>query len=425
MIHLTRALDPPLARRAACTSTTRRNGPRRRSRSACSSGSRRFSACTRSSAVALAFLLNLNRVAVLLGVYSNLPWIIGAYYASTTMIGAAMLGTRLPPGFGDRLAELFELSVFEGEFWRELGGVLMPLFWPFIVGSTLGAIVLAMAAYPLALAFVTSRKRLRTSSTTNNEVSIADLTLETAAGEPRRLQSLSVMIIAGSFWRKVIVTTVAAGGFVSLYEVTILDSKDGGPERGREHAMPPPAPGARLAFTRHGLLQGADDGVGRGGAGAAIAASDPVAAAGRLGRRDRRRTIAKYDGIYTILDTGPAVQGPRDRHLHVELLRGAGVRPQPVRLTVLRLGWNPRATTPSFMDRLFRRPNARADQPLAAVPAAAGSAQLSGPTGPGNRSVIGRPTDRSSTSVVTLTRLPVTVLSLSSAARSCTAARTA
>ncbi len=34
------------------------------------------------------------------------------------------------------------------------------------------------------------------------------------------------MIIAGSFWRKVVVTAVAAVGFVSLYEVTMLDSKD-------------------------------------------------------------------------------------------------------------------------------------------------------------------------------------------------------
>ena len=35
-----------------------------------------------------AFLLNLNRVAVLLGVYSNLPWIIAPYYAFATMVGA-------------------------------------------------------------------------------------------------------------------------------------------------------------------------------------------------------------------------------------------------------------------------------------------------------------------------------------------------
>ena len=42
-------------------------------------------------AVILAFVLNLNRVAVLMGVYSNLPWIIAGYYAFTTMMGAAIL----------------------------------------------------------------------------------------------------------------------------------------------------------------------------------------------------------------------------------------------------------------------------------------------------------------------------------------------
>jgi uncharacterized protein (DUF2062 family) len=112
-------------------------------------------------AVALAFALNLNRVAVLLGVYSNLPWIIGAYYASTTMLGAAILRTRLPDGFRDRLGALFELSVVQGGFWRELARLLQPLLWPFTVGSTIGAILLAAAAYPLALAFINSRKRLQ------------------------------------------------------------------------------------------------------------------------------------------------------------------------------------------------------------------------------------------------------------------------
>jgi len=33
------------------------------------------------------------------------------------------------------------------------------------------------------------------------------------------------MIIAQSFWRKAIVTVIAAGGFVALYEVTAFDSK--------------------------------------------------------------------------------------------------------------------------------------------------------------------------------------------------------
>ena len=53
-------------------------------------------------AIAFAFLLNLNRVAVLLGVYSNLPWIIAPYYAFATMVGAPI--TRAPDSAGIPLA---------------------------------------------------------------------------------------------------------------------------------------------------------------------------------------------------------------------------------------------------------------------------------------------------------------------------------
>jgi len=111
-------------------------------------------------AVIAAFLLNLNRVAVLLGVYSNLPWIIGPYYAFATMAGARITGHRLPPGLKSQLAALFDMTVFGTEFWRQLITILKPLFWPYTVGSTFGAIVLAALAYPLALAFVTSRRRI-------------------------------------------------------------------------------------------------------------------------------------------------------------------------------------------------------------------------------------------------------------------------
>jgi uncharacterized protein (DUF2062 family) len=38
--------------------------------------------------------------------------------------------------------------------------VMKPLFWPYTVGSMLCALVLAAAAYHLALAFVTSRRRI-------------------------------------------------------------------------------------------------------------------------------------------------------------------------------------------------------------------------------------------------------------------------
>jgi uncharacterized protein (DUF2062 family) len=39
--------------------------------------------------------------------------------------------------------------------------ILTPFLWPYVVGSLIGAGVLAGVAYPLALGFVTSRKRIR------------------------------------------------------------------------------------------------------------------------------------------------------------------------------------------------------------------------------------------------------------------------
>jgi len=113
-------------------------------------------------ALAFAFLLNLNRVAVLLGVYSNLPWFVAPYFAFTTMVvGAPITGHRIPPGFRQQVAELFELSLFKGDFWHRLVVILKPFFWPYTVGSLIGAAVLSALAYPLALGFVTSRRRIR------------------------------------------------------------------------------------------------------------------------------------------------------------------------------------------------------------------------------------------------------------------------
>jgi uncharacterized protein (DUF2062 family) len=110
-------------------------------------------------AIVCAFFLNLNRVAVLLGVYANLPWIIAPYYASVTLAGAKITGHRPPPGFKSQFGSLFDLSLYHLEFWRRLITILKPLLVPYFVGSMIGAIALAALAYPLALAFVTSRRR--------------------------------------------------------------------------------------------------------------------------------------------------------------------------------------------------------------------------------------------------------------------------
>jgi uncharacterized protein (DUF2062 family) len=112
-------------------------------------------------ALLVAFMLNLNRVAVLVGVYSNLPWFLAPYYAIATMVGAELTGRRPPAELRSQLGQLFELSLFHDDFWRRLVVILRPLLWPYTVGSLFCALVLAAAAYHVALAFVESRQRLK------------------------------------------------------------------------------------------------------------------------------------------------------------------------------------------------------------------------------------------------------------------------
>jgi uncharacterized protein len=113
-----------------------------------------------SMAIIAAFLLNLNRVAVLIGVYSNLPWFLAPYYAIATMVGSELTGKRPPPDFRMHLGQLFELSLFQEDFWHRLLTLMRPLLWPYAVGSMLCAAVLAAAAYHLALAFLDSRRKI-------------------------------------------------------------------------------------------------------------------------------------------------------------------------------------------------------------------------------------------------------------------------
>ncbi len=110
--------------------------------------------------ILFAFLLNLNRVAVLLGVYSNLPWMLAPYYATATWLGAQVTRDRLPADLRPRLTSLFELSLLHDKFWQGLFAIIKPLLWPYTVGSLVGAVAVAAAAYPLALAFVRSRRRI-------------------------------------------------------------------------------------------------------------------------------------------------------------------------------------------------------------------------------------------------------------------------
>jgi uncharacterized protein len=110
-------------------------------------------------AIVIAFLFNLNRVAVLVGAYSNMPWFLAAWYAVATAAGAWLLGTQLPAGFGERLGTLFSLSLFRADFWRTIVAEMRPLFWPYFVGSAIGSTVLSVIAYWLSFGFIEARHR--------------------------------------------------------------------------------------------------------------------------------------------------------------------------------------------------------------------------------------------------------------------------
>ena len=105
-----------------------------------------------------AFALRLNRIAVLIGVYSNLPWIIGPYYALSTAAGALLLGTDPPPDLAERVSALLTLSPWRRVFWTELVRLVRPWLWPFMLGSTLGAVLLGFVAYRGSFAFLTARR---------------------------------------------------------------------------------------------------------------------------------------------------------------------------------------------------------------------------------------------------------------------------
>jgi 3D (Asp-Asp-Asp) domain-containing protein len=188
------------------------------------------------------------------------------------------------------------------------------------------------------------------------------------------------MFITRSFWRKVVATVGAAVGFVFVYEATIRDSRYAARQAVLTDSSAIPQPGSQLRFTATAYCKGETtaSGVGvRTGIAAADPSLLPVGTVVRLDTPD-----ARYDGIWTIMDTGPAVQGRTiDLYLwscHDALRFGR----RPIQLTVLRLGWNPQNSEPGRVDTLFRqREIDRAAMPLPVKPLESAGA-LSAPAVP-------------------------------------------
>jgi hypothetical protein len=110
-------------------------------------------------ALIVAFVFNLNRVAVILGVYTNLPWFMAPYYTLTTVAAAEVMGVKMPPHFAHQLRAVFDLSLLSRQFWTALGTLVEPLVWPFTLGSLAGALVLSAAAFVVARPFIEAGRK--------------------------------------------------------------------------------------------------------------------------------------------------------------------------------------------------------------------------------------------------------------------------
>jgi 3D (Asp-Asp-Asp) domain-containing protein len=157
--------------------------------------------------------------------------------------------------------------------------------------------------------------------------------------------------ISHSLWRKLVVTLIVAVGFVLLYQATILDSKYAARQALLREEQADPGPGTRLRFTATAYCRGDVTASGvtvRTGIAAADPALLPVGSVVQVAKAGE-----KYDGVYTIMDTGPVVKGRRlDLYMwNCDEAVRFGLR--RVQLFVLRLGWNPRASGPSLLDTLL------------------------------------------------------------------------
>ena len=181
------------------------------------------------------------------------------------------------------------------------------------------------------------------------------------------------MLISRSLGRKLTATVTVVFAFVLMYEATVMDFRDlpslvTHPSAAEDEALPFRA--THLRYTATAYCKGTTTASGvnvRTG----IAAADPdllpvgsVIQVYKLGE--------KYNGIYTIMDTGPAVQGRQIDVYMWSCNEALEFGRRQIAINVLRLGWNPKASTPTLVERLFRQreaaQRAEADTPLPSRP---------------------------------------------------------
>lgn len=104
--------------------------------------------------LAIAFLFGLNRVAILLGVWSNTPWWIVPYYMGATWVGMWVTGFWIDWA---TLKEIFQFGADQGymssDFWNRIASQ-WSLLLSFLIGSLIFCTLFGLIAYPLSLRWI-------------------------------------------------------------------------------------------------------------------------------------------------------------------------------------------------------------------------------------------------------------------------------
>jgi uncharacterized protein (DUF2062 family) len=111
--------------------------------------------------IAAALAFRLSRVAVLVGLCANVPWIMLPWYVLTTAGAATLLGTASTVDLSERLARILSVPFYRAAFWGHAGALLDAFFWPFLLGPSVGALALSAITYAVALRVLTRRARER------------------------------------------------------------------------------------------------------------------------------------------------------------------------------------------------------------------------------------------------------------------------
>ena len=145
-------------------------------------------------------------------------------------------------------------------------------------------------------------------------------------------------MLATSFREQIVTAVVTTVVVVLVADITLVDLPTAAESPALSNvSTPPPEPRTPLRFIATAYCKGQ---ITRSGVRvrSGIAASDPSILP--LGSIIRVSAAGDYDGLYTILDTGPAIQGRMIDIYIWSCYEALDFGRRPLDVTIVRLGWN-------------------------------------------------------------------------------------